>query len=77
MVIFSFIGNFFSIKMPKKAKRPNKFFKANQLELRPKKGQIKFFRPTGFKQSQISEIWPKKGQPGNPGSGFGSLQQNG
>jgi len=30
------------------------------------KGQIIFFRPTNLKWGQISEIWPKKGQPGNP-----------
>jgi len=36
------------------------------LEMRPKKGQLKFFRPTNLKQGQISETCPKKGQPGNP-----------
>jgi len=30
------------------------------------KGQMKFFRPTNLKQGQISEIWPEKGQIGNP-----------
>jgi len=30
------------------------------------KGQIKFYTPTNLKRGQISEIWPKKGQSGNP-----------
>ena len=35
---------------------------------RPEKRQKakKFLRRTNLKQGQISEIWPKKGQPGNP-----------
>jgi len=33
--------------------------------MRPKKSQLNFFRPTNLKQGQISEICPKKGQPGN------------
>ena len=32
-------GKFFSVKRPKKVKRPNKFFRANQLEMWPNKGQ--------------------------------------
>jgi len=51
-----------------KTKRPNEFLKANQLVTRPEKGQKakKILRRTNLKQGQISEIWPKKGQPGNP-----------
>ena len=30
------------------------------------KGQTNFLRPTNLKRGQISEIWPKKGQSGNP-----------
>jgi len=33
--------------------------------IRPK-GQLKFFRPTNLKRGQFFEIWPKKGQRGNP-----------
>ena len=50
MVIFSFIGTYFS------EQRPNELFKANRLDLRPKKAR----RPTNLKRSQIFEIWPKK-----------------
>jgi len=51
-VIFSF----------KRAERSNKFVKASQLEMKPKKakGQPKYFSPTIFKRGQISEIRPKK-----------------
>jgi len=35
--IFSFISTYFSVK--KRAKRPNTFFKASQLEMRPKNSQ--------------------------------------
>jgi len=52
----------------KATKEPKEFFKANQLDIRPK-SQLKFFRPTNLKRGQIFGIWPKKGQPGNPGSG--------
>ena len=31
------------------------------------KSQINFFRPTNLKRGQISESWPKKGQPVNLG----------
>ena len=46
---------------------PDKNFnkKPNSAKKRPEKGQIKLFRPTNLKQSNISEIWPKKGQSGN------------
>ena len=46
----------------KKFKRPNEFFKANQLEMRPKKNkrQNEILGPTNLEQSHISEIYPKK-----------------
>ena len=54
-------------KGQKRAKRPNTFFKASQLEMTPKrpKCQLKFFRPTNCKRGQISEIWPKKANLAN------------
>jgi len=33
----------------------------------PKKGQTKILGPTSVIWGQRSEIWPQKGQPGNPG----------
>jgi len=64
--IFSFIRTYFSIKeKQKRANRPNTYFEASQLKMRPK-GKLNFFRPTNLKQGQISEIWPKNDQSGNP-----------
>jgi len=39
--------------------------------MKPKIGQKakQFFRPTNLKRGQISKIWPKKGQSGNPEPG--------
>jgi len=53
------------VKRPKKSQKAKRIFKANQLH-EAKKGQTNFFRPTNLKRGRISEIWPKKGQPGNP-----------
>jgi len=33
--------------------------------MKPKKGQLKFFRQTNLERVQMSEILPKKGQSGN------------
>jgi len=53
--------NLFQRKKAKtRVKRPNEFFKANQPEMKPEKGQLNFFRSSNFKRGQISEIWPKK-----------------
>jgi len=52
-------------KGQKRAKRPKPISKVSQPEMRPK-GQLKPFRPTNLKRGQISEIWPKKDQSGNP-----------
>ena len=66
IAISSFIGTYFSIKRQKRATRPNKYFKANQLEIRPK-DQLKVFWPTNLKRGEIFEVCPKRGQSGKPG----------
>ena len=79
IVIFCFRGKFFSVKNKKGAKRPNKFLKANQLEMMPN-GQIRFFRPTNLKRGQITDIWPEKANlatltcPADNGAGTSDLQ---
>ena len=52
IAIFSFISPFFSVKKAKKEPRAK----------RPNT----VFRPTNLKRGQISEIWPKNDQSGNP-----------
>jgi len=49
--------------------RPNSWSGPNLSWKRTKKepkGQTKIFGPTSAIWNQISEIWPQKGQPGNP-----------
>jgi len=62
-------GKFSRVKRSKKSQKAKRIFKVNILEVRSNrpKIQINVFRPTNLKRIQISEIWPKKGQPGNPG----------
>jgi len=68
---FSLIRTYFHVKKAKKEpKGQTHFFRPGNLrrgEKKPKK-QLKFFRPTNMKRGQISEIWTKKDQPGNPGT---------
>jgi len=52
----SFIGTYFS---EKRARRPNEFFKANQLDIRPK-GQLKFFMPTNLKEANFFKFGLEK-----------------
>jgi len=65
IAIFSLIRTYFHVKKPK---GQTYFLRPGKLRWGQKKskGQLKFFRPTNLKQGQISEIWPEKGQPGNP-----------
>jgi len=55
------LETFSALKAIKK-QNANRFFKVNHLETSPKKAK----RSTNLKQGQIYEIWPKKGQLGNP-----------
>jgi len=43
------------------------YFSAKKAKKEPK-SQTYFLRPTNLKRGQISEIWPKKGQPDNLGT---------
>jgi len=62
---FSPEENFLSVKKQKSQKAKRNFY-GQPLQTRPEKGLMKFFEPNNLKQGQISEIWPEKGQPGNP-----------